>query len=90
MPRVSIAPALLSACPSARGGEVAGDSVREVLAAVFARAPVLRSYVLDDAGEVRKHVTVFVDGEPIRDRAAQSDPVRPDSEIFLLQALSGG
>ena len=89
MPRVSLAPALLSVCP-ATGGDVPGGTVREALLHVFAASPNLRSYVLDDAGAVRKHVTIFLDGAPITDREAQSDPVRPASEIFLLQALSGG
>lgn len=89
MPRVTLAPSLMSVCP-ARGGEVAGNTVREALQNTFALTPALRSYVLDDQGAVRKHVTIFLDGEPLTDRAAQSDAVRENSEIFLLQALSGG
>jgi molybdopterin synthase sulfur carrier subunit len=89
MPRVALAPSLMHVCP-AKGGEVAGGTVREALQNIFAENPALRSYVLDDQGAVRKHVTIFLDGEPLTDRAAQSDQVRADSEIFLLQALSGG
>jgi hypothetical protein len=76
-------------CP-ASGGVMAGGTVREVLQNAFAATPVLRGYILDDQGAVRKHVTIFLDGEPLTDRKAQSDPVQSGSEIFLLQALSGG
>jgi sulfur carrier protein ThiS len=57
---------------------------------VFAQYPTLRGYVLDDQQAVRQHVVVFVDGTAIRDRRMQSDVVRPKSEIFVMQALSGG
>lgn len=69
---------------------VAGETVREVLDAVFAANPRLRGYVLDDQGALRHHMNVFVDGEPIDDKARLSDPVRPASEVYVMQALSGG
>jgi hypothetical protein len=89
MPRVTLAPSLMHVCP-AQGGVVAGLTVREVLQNTFAVTPALRGYVLDDQGAVRKHVTIFLDGEPLTDRERQSDAVHENSEIFLLQALSGG
>lgn len=69
---------------------VEGATVRECLQAVFAQHPTLRGYVLDDQQAVRQHVVVFVDGTAIRDRRTQSDAVKPESEIFVMQALSGG
>ena len=73
-----------------RSCQVDGSTVAEALRAVFARLPALRGYVLDDQGAVRTHVVVFVDGVTVRDRMQLSDAVRPDSEIFVMQALSGG
>lgn len=69
---------------------VDGATVRECLQAVFAMHPTLRGYVMDDQNAVRQHVVVFLDGTAIRDRRTQSDSVKPDSEIFVMQALSGG
>ena len=74
-------------CPAR---EIAGDTVGSILARIFADNPRLRGYVLDDQGGVRKHVVIFVDGDPIHDRSRLSDAVRPDSEVFVMQALSGG
>jgi sulfur carrier protein ThiS len=74
-------------CPEA---SVSGATVREVLDGYFARHPEVRSYVLDDAGAVRKHVAVFVDGDLITDRAGLSDPVTETSRLHVFQALSGG
>lgn len=70
--------------------EVVGSTVREALDAVFAQQPTLRSYILDDTAALRKHIAVFVDGIPVRDRNALSDPVAADADICVMQALSGG
>ena len=74
-------------CPTC---EVEARTVREALDAVFVRYPLLRGYVVDDQGAVRKHMAIFLNGAQIRDRATQSDPLAPDSDLYVLQALSGG
>ena len=70
--------------------EVMGGTVGEALAAVFAQRPALRGYVLDDQGALRRHVAVYVDGDPVKDRAGLADPVEPRAEIHVFQALTGG
>lgn len=67
-----------------------GTTAREVLDAVFQENPQARHYVLDERGEVRQHMVVFIDGRPVRDRKGLSDPVSETSEICVMQALSGG
>ena len=69
---------------------VVASSVREALDAVFDATPRLRGYVVDERGALRKHMAVFVDGELIKDRSRLSDPLAPDSEVYVMQALSGG
>lgn len=69
---------------------VGGCTVGAALACVFADRPGLRGYVLDDQGALRRHVSVYVNGCPVRDRAGLSDPVGADDEIYVLQALTGG
>ncbi len=75
------------ACPPT---EASGCTVREVLDAVFASNPQARGYVLDDQGALRRHMAIFVDGQPIRDRVALSDSVPLGAEVYVMQALSGG
>jgi hypothetical protein len=89
MPTVSFTPHLRQHVdvPSC---EVQGATVRDALEAVFRENPRLRGYVLDDQGRLRKHVVVFIDGEALRDRERLSDPVGAASELFVMQALSGG
>lgn len=89
MPVVVFTPALQRhvACPEARAP---GATVREVLDRVFADRPKARGYILDDAGALRHHVVVFVDGAAVTDRRALTDAVAEGSEIYVMQALSGG
>jgi sulfur-carrier protein len=89
MPKVVFTRALERFLP-APSVAVAGETVGEALSAVFASRPELRGYVLDDQGAVRRHVAVYVNGRPLADRAGLSDPVGPDDEIHVFQALSGG
>jgi molybdopterin synthase sulfur carrier subunit len=74
-------------CPQV---EADGATVRDVLERVFADNPRARGYVLDDQSALRKHVSVFVDGTMIRDRARLSDAVADTSTVYVFQALSGG
>lgn len=69
---------------------VEGATLGEALAAVFASHPAVRGYVLDDQGALRRHVAVYVNGRPVVDRVRLSDPVGPQDEIYVFQALSGG
>jgi sulfur-carrier protein len=74
-------------CPST---QVQGKTVRQVLDAVFEGNPRARGYVLDDQGAVRAHMVVFVDGQQVHDRRNLSDPVPPNADVYVAQALSGG
>src|SRR5271165_5681953 len=39
---------------------------------------------------LRRHVAVYVNGQPVHDRVWLTDPVGPHDEIYVFQALSGG
>jgi sulfur-carrier protein len=70
--------------------QAAGSTVREILDAAFASNEKARAYVLDEQDALRKHMIIFIDGEMIRDRERLSDPVPPNGEVYVMQALSGG
>ena len=65
-------------------------TLSEALEAAFAHNPRLRGYVLDDQGHVRPNVVVFVDGRRSDDRVGLADALSPTSQIYVMQALSGG
>ena len=69
---------------------VSAASVHEALAQAFVANERLQAYVLDDQGHLRKHMRILVDGEAIKDLEKFTDQVKPNSEIWVMQALSGG
>lgn len=89
MPRVVFTSHLAAVAP--RGEvDVSGGTVREALTEVFAHHPRLAGYVLDDQGAVRKHVVIFVDNKREPNESVLDRDIGGDSEIYVLQALSGG
>ena len=70
--------------------EIDARSLGEALEAVFAAQPRLRGYIVDDQGSLRRHLAVFVDGRPVRDRQHLSDALGEESRDYVIQALSGG
>lgn len=67
--------------------DVVASCLRAALDSVFAQQPRLRGYVLDEQGALRPNVVIFIDGARCRDL---DDALRPDSQVYILQALSGG
>jgi hypothetical protein len=66
------------------------SAVGEALANLLAVQPQVRGYVLDDRGELRKHVCIFADGERLHRDSALGRRISPDSKLYVMQALSGG
>lgn len=67
-----------------------GATLADVLAAVAQDFPRLPSYIFDDQGKIRQHIAVFVDGLMQPRESALTLHLHDDSEIHILQALSGG
>ena len=67
-----------------------GNAVGEALAAMLVEAPQVRGYVLDEQGRLRKHVCIFADGLRLKHDAALEHRIGPQSELYVMQALSGG
>ena len=70
--------------------EVAVKTVGAALNAALEGKEQLRSYVMDEHGRLRRHIMVFVDGKIIDDRVDLSDKLMEASEVYVMQALSGG
>ena len=70
--------------------DVQAGTVSELVEMLDAAWPGLGFYVTDERGRLRKHVTIWIDGERVRDREELGDALGPDSEVHILQALSGG
>lgn len=74
----------------ADGFTTEAPTVGAALDEVFAENKQARGYVLDEQGQLRKHVCIFLDGERLAHAAALAAPLHGQSEIHVMQALSGG
>jgi sulfur-carrier protein len=62
----------------------------QVIETVAREHPGLRDRVLDEQGELRRHVNIFIDGENARFLGGLSALVGADSEMWIHPSLSGG
>jgi len=70
--------------------EVDGATVQEVLDGLASQHPGIRGRLLDDGGQLRRFVNVFVDDEDIRHRDGLHTPVEPGQRVSILPAVAGG
>jgi molybdopterin synthase sulfur carrier subunit len=70
------------------GGEPA--TVGEALAALWADRPALRDRILNEQGEIRRHVNVFYKGRDVRRSAGLDTKIGPGEELHIFNAVSGG
>jgi hypothetical protein len=90
MARVSFTRHLRRFFPDLHDADVDASSVAELIVGLDGMHPGLAHYLVDESGRLRKHVNVFVDGTLVLDRTHLADPLGPDAEVHVMQALSGG
>lgn len=64
--------------------------VRSLLRALWQLHPALQDRVVDEQGEIRQHINVFVGSEAIRLTGNQETPVPDGVEVMIVPAVSGG
>ena len=65
-------------------------TVRDLLSAVWQLHPALKDRILDEQGEVRPHINIFVDGEAIRHLNGIETSLPQNAEVMIVPAVSGG
>lgn len=63
-----------------------GATVVALLRELERRHPPLSGWILDERGQIRRHINVFVNGEQGRERTA----VGPGDRVEVLPAITGG
>jgi molybdopterin synthase sulfur carrier subunit len=79
--------------PSLLAREAGGQREFESDAATLGdalRALPVSNLCLDEHGELRRLVNVFVDGDDARGGAGLDTPLRADSQVLVVTAIAGG
>lgn len=69
---------------------VEGATAGEIVSGLVDAYPGLKSNLLDDEGNVRKFINVYVNDEDIRFLAKLDTPVVEGDEVAILPAVAGG
>jgi molybdopterin converting factor small subunit len=79
--------------PSLLAREAGGQREFESDAATLSdalRALPVSNLCLDEHGELRRLINVFVDGDDVRGGAGLETPLRADSQVLVVTAIAGG
>ncbi len=87
MATVILPRSLVSLIPGTqRSTDVEAATVAEAIDRLDEQTPGIRNRLVDGGPMIRQHINVYVDHEP----ASLDTPVRPDSTIHVIPAVSGG
>ena len=66
--------------------DIAGDTVVDLLRELERAQPAVSGWILDERGQIRPHINVFLNGERVREEAS----IGSDDRVDVLPAISGG
>lgn len=69
---------------------IAGRDLSEVIAGLNTRYPGMASWLSEADGNIRQHLSVFVDGQRLKNRDSATAELSEAQEIWVLRAISGG
>jgi molybdopterin synthase sulfur carrier subunit len=70
--------------------EAAGSTLDEVFADIDRRHPGFRARVLDDRGDIRSYVNVYIGDADARGSGGLQTAVPDGSEVMVIPAMAGG
>ena len=70
--------------------EVNAGTIGNVISELQAKYPGIQERLVDDAGEVRRFVNVYVNEEDIRFLQGSATPVKSGDEVSIIPAIAGG
>ncbi len=65
---------------------LAASTVQSILRDLESAHPALKGWVLDERGQIRRHINIYINGE----LGAEDSVVREHDRVEVLPAISGG
>jgi molybdopterin synthase sulfur carrier subunit len=70
--------------------EVEGGSIKQAVESLNSQYPGIRDSILDEKGNVRRFVNLFVNDEDIRNLQGENTPLKDGDQVFIVPAIAGG
>ncbi len=67
-----------------------GSSLRQVLENLEQRHPGIRERLLDEKGDIRRFVNIYVNGDDVRFLDSLNSKVKDGDDISIVPAIAGG
>jgi molybdopterin synthase sulfur carrier subunit len=69
---------------------VEGSTLSEVLDSLDSSYPGIKSRVLDDSGDLRRFVNVYVDNDDVRFAEGLQTEIKNGGQVSIIPAVAGG
>lgn len=70
--------------------EVQADTIDKTVSELTLNFPELKKHLLDEKGQLRSFVNIFVGNDDIRDLQQGQTPIKADTVISIVPAIAGG
>ena len=69
---------------------VQANNIQETVDELTLNFPDLKKHLLDEQGQIRSYVNIFVGDEDIRDLQQSQTPIKENTVISIVPAIAGG
>jgi molybdopterin converting factor small subunit len=70
--------------------DIQADNIEKTVQELTINFPELKKHLLDDKGQIRSFVNIFVGDNDIRDLQQEKTSVKADTVISIVPAIAGG
>ncbi len=70
--------------------EIGGESLEGCIESLEGEFPGFRDRLCDEAGEIRRFVNIYVNGEDVRFLDGLATPLKTGDEVSIVPAVAGG
>ena len=70
--------------------QISGTTIADTVQELTVNFPELKKHLLDEKGQIRSFVNIFVGDHDIRDLQQEQTSVKEDSVVSIIPAIAGG
>jgi molybdopterin synthase sulfur carrier subunit len=70
--------------------DVAGGDISALIQSINSQFPGIAEKVLDESGDVKRFINVFVNEEEIRNLQGMATPIKESDKVSIVPAMAGG